>query len=266
MIDTFDLWKRFCADNNTFQGGFFRPERDFEATINSISEEAFANFTAQDEKSQQNDDWLAPFANTVNIIVLPTAGNWGLAPYPSVMVGKEKKIVYGAWKAARALQHKEQCFCETGSDVLDNDGICITNETEIQKLQRVDRYKDGIIEATITKVESSHWGACLEHETKGPTFENPKLTQFSEGFKVAPRQVSVIVLDYYKIPKKAKFAYTIAPGVPQTGAGDYLIYDKASSVALEWPETMIPYFLDKLQQVYAKFTRDATLFQMNKAS
>ena len=39
MIDTFDLWKRFCADNNVFQGGMFRPERDFQENINSISEE-----------------------------------------------------------------------------------------------------------------------------------------------------------------------------------------------------------------------------------
>lgn len=256
MIDVFDLWKKFCADNNTFQGGMFRPERDFEPIINSISLDAFADFTAQDEKSQQIDDWLAPFANTINIIVDPSGGNYGVAKYPKL---------YEAWKAARSLQHKEQCLCEEGSDIY-KDGECITNETELQKLQRVERYKAGIFEATITKVESSKWSACLEHETKCPTFEEPKVTQFNEGFKVAPRTVSVIVLDFYKKPKEAKFAYTIAPGNVQTGAGDYLIYDKANSQALEWPESMIPYFLDKLQKIYAKFTRDPILFQMNKAS
>lgn len=259
-IDTFDLWKKFCADNNTFQGGFFRPDRDFEANVNSISQDAFATFTAQDEKTQQLDDWLAPFAVTVNIIVSPSSGDWGIAKYP-----KE----YLAYKAARSLQHKDQCLCEDGADTfsVNEKGECAkATETEIQKQQRVGRYKDGIFEATITKVESSRWGAVLEHETKCPTFKSPKITQFGDGFKVAPRQVSVIVLDYYKKPKAAKFAYTIAPGNPQTGAGDYLIYDLASSQALEWPESMIPYFLDKLQKVYAKFTRDPILFQMNKAS
>jgi len=256
MIDPFDLWKKVCSNNNTFQGGFFRPARDYIENLNSMSLEAFATFTGQDEKTQQIDDWLAPFANTINIIVTPTAGNWGLAKYPTE---------YEAWKAARSLQHKAQCLCEDGAPIY-KDGVCVDKETEIQKLERVERYKDGIFEATVTKVESSKWSACLEHETKCPTFESPKVTQFKDGFKVAPRQVSVIVLDYYKKPKEAKFAYTIAPGNPQTGAGDYLIYDLPNSQPLEWPASMIPYFLDKLQKIYSKFTRDQLLFQMNKAS
>lgn len=258
-IDMFDLWGKFCSGNNTFQGGMFRPERDFEKNVNAISLEAFVEFTAQDEKNQHIEDWLAPFANTANIIVTPSAGNWGLAKHP-----KE----YEAWKAARSLQHKEQCMCEEGAEILsvDSEGQCAkATETEIQKLERVDRYKDGIFEATVTKVSSSKWSACLEHETKCPTFDSPKVTQFKDGFKVAPRKVSVIVLDYYKKPKAAKFAYTIATGNPQTGAGDYLIYNQLGSQSLEWPESMIPYFLDKLQQIYSKFTRDTPLFQMNKA-
>jgi hypothetical protein len=262
MIDIKVLWDRFCADNNTFQGGFFRPERDFNANVNSVSLQAFVEFTAQDEKSQQIDEWLAPFANTVNIIVTPQSGNWGLAAYPKDNTGK---LLYGAYKAARSLQHREQCLCEEGAPVY-KDGVCCDKETEIEKLQRVDRYKDGIFEAPINKIESSHWGACLEHQTKCPTFENPKLTQYKDGFKVAPRKVSVIVLDYYRNPVPAKFAYTIAQGNPQTGSGEYLIYDQANSTSLEWPESMIPYFLDKLQQIYSKFTRDSTLFQMNKAT
>jgi len=262
MIDMFDLWERFCADNNTFQGGMFRPERDFEKDVNTISLKAFNDFVGQDEKTQQIDDWLAPFANTVNIIVTPQSGNWGLAIYPDAPLYPP----YGAWKAARSLQHKEECMCEEGHAIFKDGKKCDGNETELEKLQRVDRYKAGIFEATITKVESSKWSACLEHETKCPTFEAPKLTQYKEGYKVAPRSVSVIVLDYYQKPKKAKFAYTIAPGNPQTGAGDYLIYNQAASTQLEWPETMIPYFLGKLQEKYAKFTGNTQLLQMAKAT
>jgi len=258
-IDMNDLWGKMCSNNNTFQGGNFRPDRDFVANVNSISLQAFADFTSQDEKTQQIEDWLAPFAKTANIIVVPGAGNYGVAKYPTGI------NPYGAYKAARSLQHKDECLCEEGASTY-KDGACVDNETEIQKLQRVERYKAGIFEATITKVTSSKWSATLEHETKCPTFESPKITQFDEGFKVAPRAVSVIVLDYYKNPIPAKFAYNIAPGNPQTGAGDYLIYDSANSVPLEWPQSMMPYFLDKLQQIYSKFTRDPGLFQMNKAS
>lgn len=265
MIDPFDLWKKFCSDNNTFQGGFFRPDRDYQENLNAISLDAFATFTAMDEKAQQIEDWLAPFAKTVNIIVTPGAGNYGVAKYPAA----PNPNPYEAYKAARSLQYKDKCMCEDGAEIfsVDSEGKCAkATETEIQKQERVERYKAGIFEATITKVPSSKWSATLEHETKCPTFESPKITQFDEGFKVAPRSVSVMVLDYYKKPKAAKFAYTIAPGNPQTGAGDYLVYDLANSVPLEWPQSMIPYFLDKLQQIYAKFTRDPELFQMNKAS
>lgn len=262
-IDIFNLWGKFCSDNNVFQGGMFRPERDFEKDVNSISLEAFAAFTAQDEKDQQIEDWLYPFANTVNIITTPLSGNEVLAKYPKDNAGN---LIYGAYKSARSLQHKDHCVCDEESDVY-QDGKCASAaDTAIQKQKRLEAYKDGIVEVTINKVGSSHWGACLTHETKCPTFENPKLTQFKDGFKVAPRQVSVIVLDYYRNPVPAKFAYAIAPGNTQTGAGDYLIYDQANSRPLEWPESMIPYFLDKLQKKYAKFTGNTNLFQMNKAS
>jgi len=259
-IDMFDLWGKFCSDNNVFQGGMFRPERDFEKDVNTISIDAFNNFVEQDEKTQQIDDWLAPFANTVNIIVTPQSGNWGLAKYPDAPLYPP----YGAYKAARSLQHRDKCMCEEGADVY-QDGVCVKNETELQKFERIERYKEGIFEAPITKIESSHWGACLEHETKCPTFEAPKLTQYKAGYKVAPRSVSVIVLDYYQKPKAAKFAYTIATGNVQTGAGDYLIYNQNASTPLEWPETMIPYFLEKLQIKYAKFTGNTALFQMAKS-
>ena len=263
MINMFDLWGKFCSDNNVFQGGMFRPERDFEKDVNSISLEAFADFTAQDEKSQQIIDWLSPFANTVNIITTPLSGNEVLAKYPHDNKGE---IIYGAYKAARSLQHKEKCLCDESSDVY-QDGKCASaTDTELQRQKRIEAYKDGITEVEIIPVKSSAWASCLTHETKCPTFENPKLTQFKDGFKVAPRQVSVIVLDYYRNPVPAKFAYSIAPGNPQTGAGDYLIYNQAQSKDLEWPQSMIPYFLDKLQQKYAKFTLNSTLFQMNKAS
>lgn len=253
-IDLNDLWLRFCSDNNTFQGGMLRPARDYERLVNSISQDFWNEWTLQDEKTQEIIDNLSPFANTINIIVGSGDGNYGIAKYPKQ---------YGRWRSARSLWHEQKCMCEQGSDVYEN-GECITNETELQKIQRIERYKDGIVETQITKVENSHWANCLAHKTKCPTVQDPKLTQYAGGFKVAPRQVSVIVLDFYVQPKYAKFAYTIAPGNPQTGAGDYIVYNQGASGKLEWPETMIPYFLKELQKKYAKFTRDATLFQMNK--
>ena len=257
MIDLFDLYNRFCSDNNTFQGGFVRPERDFERLVNSISQEIWNEWTAQAEKTQEIDDNLAVFLKPVNIIVGAASGNFGIAQYPKD---------YGRYSVARVLMHKGECYCDTSKDSYEN-GECSkkgTAETDIEKQQRIEKYKDGISEVLCTKVESSRWASMLVHKTKCPTVENPGITQFEGGFKVAPRQVSVVVLDYYVKPKYAKFIFTISPGNPQTGAGDLMIYNEPASGKLEWPDTMIPFFLDKLREAYARYTRDPQMFQMSK--
>ncbi len=260
-IDLFDLYNRFNSEVNTFQGGAVRPERDFERIVNSLSKDIWNDWTAQAEKTQEINDGLAPFLKSVNIIVSPSSGNEGIAAYPKD---------YGRYSVARVLLHKTEteieCFCDTSKDQyvdgeLANEG---KKETPEQKQARIDKYKDGITQALCTKVESSKWASMLEHKTKCPTFENPGITQIDKGLKVSPRKVSVIVLDYYIKPTYAKFIFTIAPGDPQTGAGDYLIYDQNASTKLEWPEIMIPYFLQRLSTWYSKYTRDGQLYQMSK--
>jgi len=257
MIDYFDLYNRFLADNNTFQGGTVRPERDFERWVNSISQDIWNEWTAQAEKTQEIDDNLAPFLKSVNVIVGAAAGNYGIAKYPPD---------YGRYSVARVLLHKEGCLCDTSKDQYE-EGLCKkkgTEETELEKTERNDKYKDGITEALCTKIGSSKWASMLDHKKKCPTIEKPGITQIDKGFKVAPRQVSVIVLDYYIKPKYAKFVFSIAAGNPQTGAGDFLVYNATQSDKLEWPETMIPFFLDQLREIYSRYTRDGQLFQMSK--
>lgn len=256
-IDLFDLFNRFCSDVNTFQGGFVRPERDFERIVNTVNQDIWNDFTSQAEKTQEIIDNLTPFFKSVNIIVKPGAGNYGVAKYPGN---------YGRYSASRTIIHKETCLCDTEKDTYD-DGECSkkgSEETEIEKQERIEKYKDGIVEARVDKIESSRWASYLDHKTKCPTIESPGCSQFDTGFKIAPRQVSVIVLDYYVQPKYAKFAYTKAPGNPQVGTGDYIIYNEAQSGKLEWTSNMIPFFIKKLGEAYAKYTRDGALFQMTK--
>lgn len=256
MIDLFDLWNRFCSDNNTFQGGTVRPERDFERMANSFSQDAWNEWTALAEKTQEIDDNLAPFLKSYNIITVKGSGNYSIANYPKD---------YGRYSVARIILHKDECICDPHKDVYDSKGECKV-ETELEKQGRIEKYNEGVTEALCTKVESSKWASMLEHKTKCPTLQAPGITQLDKGFKVAPRQVSVVVLDYYVKPKYAKFIFTTATGNPQTGAGDYLVYDEKQSGKLEWPETFIPYLLDKLRVWYSQYTRDAQLFQMAKQS
>lgn len=254
MISPFKLYNIFCAEVNTYQGGFFRPERDFINAVNRISYDLWDRWTAQAEKSQEITDELAPFTKSVNIIVQQTKQAFNLLKYP---------IDYARFSSARILLHEnetiEDCNCETW----DGEKYCERAETEEQKQERINKYKDGIVESQVYKIDNSRWSAILTHRNKRPTFEDPAMTQVDSGFKVAPHDVSVIVLDYFVKPREATFVYTNAPGNVDTGAGDYLIYNENASVKLQWNETMIPYFIDELRKVYSRYTRDGILYQMS---
>lgn len=259
MITPFNLWNRFMAENNTFQGGFWRPDRDFERNMNTVSLDIWNDYTAQAEKSQEIMDELSVFLKSVNIIVQPTMYNYGIAKYPKD---------YERFSSAGILLHKDNTIQDTSKDIVGCDGKIIYEskaETEEQKTKRLQLYKEGIVENSMYKVDNSRWRSLLTHKTKYPTFENPAMTQTDEGFKVAPLNVSVVVMDFWKKPQYSKFVYTISEANPVTGQGDNFIYDANKSTNLEWRETMIPEFLKRLSVIYSKYTRDVPLFQMNKA-
>jgi len=247
MIDLYDLYNSFKSYVNTFQGGWFRPQTDFQQASNDISNELWEKWTRQAEKSQEVLDNIAPFFKSKNILVKPKNTYYGTFTQPPD---------YGRYATSRIIVHRSTCLpCEN----VDN-GDC----SELVKMEQqaiTEKYYESISERTIEKIDSQRWGAVCEHLTKFPTLDNPKLTQIDNGFKVAPRTVSVVVLDYYIRPENAVFDYTIAPGDIQTGAGDQIIYNKNGSKSLQWPTTVVNEFLVRLGERYGMFTRDQFMTQ-----
>lgn len=242
MIDLFDLYKSFQSYVNTFQGGWFRPQTDFQVACNDISNELWELWTRQAERAQEITDKLAPFLISLNRIVTPKNTYYGIFSPPED---------YGRYASARIIVADGECI--QSSD-------CATLDVETQE-QINEKYYESICEITVEKIDNQRWGAVCEHLTKMPTLKNPKLTQIDNGFKVAPRTVSVIVLDYYVRPTPATFIYTTAPGNVQTGAGDQIIYDKQNSEPLQWGPTVINEFLWRLGERYGFFTRDQFIAQ-----
>jgi hypothetical protein len=196
------------------------------------------------EKSQQIRDFLFPLLISRNIIVKPKNSYYGFLDKPKD---------YGRWGSARIWTIKEQCVpCAE----VDN-GKCEgwKSQEEINE-----EYYKNIEEAQIDLIDEQRWAACLKHLTKKPTLAKPKMTQIDGGWRVAPRTVSVVALDWYKVPKDGEFKYTIAAGNPQTGAGDYIIYD-TSSQQLEWPEMVLNYFVWHLGSRYGLFTNNQLILQ-----
>jgi hypothetical protein len=84
--------------------------------------------------------------------------------------------------------------------------------------------------------------------------ESPKITQFEEGFKVMPKNIGVLIMDYFVLPDKPFMDYT-------TGANDEIIYNSAGSTQLQWSQTMLEVFLPQLAMRFGKFTQNPALFQ-----
>lgn len=257
MIDLFELYQSFQSYVNTFQGGWFRPQSDFQRACNDISNQLWNEWTSQAEISKEVKDNLRYFLKSENIKVVTEKSSFGRIDVPKD---------YGRSASLRVITDGKSFF--PSEDV--NDGKCDGFETDEE---RAENYYDSIIEVNVDVVDNSRWGAANKHLTKKPKITKPLATQIGQqdgssdtirsGFKISPRDVSVVVLDYYIKPRDAVFAYTITPGNLQTGAGDQIVYDKSRSKPLQWPETMIGEFLVRLGERYGAFTRDQFMAQFS---
>lgn len=249
-IDTNYLYESFIANVNTFQGGFYPPASVFIKVVNNISNEMWEQKVNEAENNQKNQDELQPFLKTKNCIVSNTNQTYGLFDNPAD---------YGGYSSARIIVYQ-------GKTVGYEDCTTCGNKPEYdeeERYQMVQRYLDGIVEHDVKKINNSKWGSCISSVTKPPTLEKPKITQTTNGYKVAPRNVSVVLLDYYTRPVDATYDYTTVPGNPQTGSGDQIIYNP-NSIKLQWNSTVINEFLWNLGVRFSIYTRDQFLAQVSK--
>lgn len=253
QIDMFELYKDFMAIVNTSQNGFWRPEKDFERNVNEASLLLWNNKIDEAQRSQRGTDELSPFLVSKNIIVAKQNSFYGTFGKPD-----DKDKEYGRYASARLVVAGKMCVpCK---DV--DDGKCC-NGTFKSDQELAEDYYDTICEVAIEKVDNQRWPSVLKHLSKRPTLENPKLTQINNQFQVSPRQVSVVVLNYYTQPKYATFKYTLTPGNLENGSGDEIIYDKNASTPLQWQETVKGELLEVLKKVYISYTRDTEAAQID---
>jgi hypothetical protein len=248
MLSLFTIWQSFQSVYNTSQNSFFRPQTDFQQQVNDISKELFLKWTGMSEKSQEIRDFLFPFLVSKNIIVKPRNSYYGFLEKPST---------YSRWASARIWTINEATVPCAEVD----GGKCKGYKTQAEVTED---YLKNIKEAQVDLIDEQRWAACLEHLTKNPTLAKPKMTQIDGGWRVAPRTVSVIALDWYKEPANGTFNYTVTPGNPQTGAGDFIQYDANNNTPLEWPETVINYFVWNLGVRYGCFISDDSKIKFSK--
>ena len=253
-INIFDLWISLRNNVNTQQGGFIKPQTNFIQWVNDISMELFREKIAQWQKNQQITDELIPFLKTVNVTLSPQPGkNYDIAAYPDD---------YGYFSSARILVNTDtKCGCalspETIPLVNGKDGKCTTYEDPEYKEIAARNAGADLCELAITNVDNQRWSSACDSSFKRPAYNAPIITQFGGGIKVAPRNLGIIILDYFKAPRKAVFAYTL-------GAEDNIIYDANASIQLEWPETVKGEFLARLQKRYGMYVREDSVYNWSE--
>lgn len=263
MIDTFDLYNDFKASVNTQQGGFFSPQVEFIKAANLASIMKWENDTRQAEKSQEIKDNLLPFLVSKNLQTTVSSSYFTVATPPDN---------YARFASAKILLVKEKNICIPSKDI--DAGYCLNGKTKNDKEKYVvfksdeelaKDYYENVTENEVEMIENQRWSAAINHLRKKPTFEKPKLTQINGGFKIAPRDIGVIILNYYTKPIEATLVYTVNPANLQTGSGGGIIYNKAASVPLQWNITVKNDLLKIIKEIYIGFTRDGLYQQITSS-
>ena len=93
-------------------------------------------------------------------------------------------------------------------------------------------------EISITPVKNSSWGDIQISKLNEPTLRYPKYSEFSDVIRLLPRNMGIVMMDYFKKPTAPVWGYTVANNRP--------VYDPTASTNFEWDE----YSLNNVAAIY----------------
>lgn len=232
-INTFRI--QFINSANKWKSGTCPPAR-LDNFLQQASIELFNEKVMAASQNQKIDDDLRPFLKSVNLpVTYPEGLNYGLTTRPS---DYQKFWSMRAFFAEAKDEGIKSCSCPTADNTL-----CVADSnTEVEEIP-LDQLPI-VKEVQVTKTDAGRWASVLSHRFKSPTLDKPACTQYDAGFKVAPRNLNVVTLDYYRLPVTAFFAYTQLPSL-------YYLYNPTLSINIEWPETVLDELLDRTMIIFA---------------
>lgn len=248
MINIFDLYEKLKGRVNVQQGGHIKPSL-YIGWVDDSQLELMSELIDDFQKTQLISEKATPFLVTNNVLITQQPGRpWDLIKKPEE---------YLCLASARIIKKNgESCLC-SGAKVNSDEGEEITNANcnfvdpdEIAAL----RYSQDSnnCEVSIKLVTNDRWGSICNHRTKKPTSKNPIISQFSEGYRIAPKGASTaIVVDYFRRPKKPVFNFNIIDEGLET---EYIQYVEAGSQHLEWSDLALEDLMLKVQMKYNIFT------------
>lgn len=227
------LWLDLKSNTNTKQGGHLRL-RDFNSWVNQISLQLFnEKFQAWEKDQMVVDDLSRPFLESNPYPTNKTLLNHSILDYPKN---------YAYFSSARIFKTPDEKVVKG----------CEEECKEGEEQEPKESVLANVCEVNATKVDNARWGSVCSNTIVPPTLNRVFITQYEKGFKVAPKEVGYITLDYLRFPKKAELAFL--PGANQ-------VYDPSKTVDLEWSDTVRNEFLARLEVAYYTFIRELAMYQ-----
>jgi len=107
----------------------------------------------------------------------------------------------------------------------------ISYPSDFQHLSSLRRYyvsASGGKEIPIEEVRNESWGDIQISALYEPTLRFPKFSEFSDNIRILPKNVGIVMMDYFKTPTAPVWGYVTTNNRP--------VYNAATSTNFEWDE------------------------------
>jgi hypothetical protein len=248
MINISEFRTNLLDSINKWRSGSIPPGRQDnfiqQASIELLNEKYLAQI-----QTQKLDDDISIFHKSVNLpVTVPEGLNYGLIQFPT------DYIYYWTLRAffSGTIDNLNSCGCPTADN-----SACNAQTNLIQTPVPIELIPI-VKEVNVEKVDSGRWSAVLNHRTKAPTLNHPYCTEYEGGFKVAPRNLSIVTMDYYVLPVKAKFGYQIIQN--NVTAVPFYQYDPNTSTNIQWGSQVQNELLDRVMKLCAIYLNNPNLY------
>lgn len=106
-------------------------------------------------------------------------------------------------------------------------------------------------EIAVDPVKNRDWGDISSSQLQTGTKRFPKYSEFSGEYRFLPRDIGIVMIDYFKTPTKPVWGYTIVSGRD--------VYDPTISTDFEWDSFMLNNILANFVQLRAMNLREQDL-------
>lgn len=250
VINNYSTWINLCQLVNVQQNGQIPPSV-FNGWYNEVNKQVFKDLAELFQTNQVMSDLLMPFRKVKLIQLVPQRGqNWTLLSVPA-----DYEYFVGA--STLTQEQEDECFKDSNLPKIDGDGQAQRYVDPDYAQMVVNFAGANINEGQLQLIDANRWQSCYNHKTKGPTLKDPKMTQFDQGFKVAPKGAVSCLLYYLSTPTDSVLTYTISDQ-------DIAIYTPGTSIQLQWSDQVLPWFLALLVIKYGGYINDAGIVKQGQ--